>query len=400
MWYCADETTLTAAGGPLARGLLAACQARWGTAAVGVDLEVVHLQPGSLAAPPVARRLYSTAWWGCGPEDEVALLVESNHPILKGIAGGPVFLPASARVEGVPWPSDAEPGLAVLALARRIAPGEALNRRRWCARVFADQQPYLPIPDDAPMPAWAEARPLRFQSGYRVLGHLGPYTPTELADEPMPEAATPAWVMAHGGPIAKAFVRALPEAWWDPAGDTIIQGKLNELAPGFWPCLAGWHMDGTSRINRRADGTADLLNPGQLTEQIICCLGDVSQTGFLLGRINIPVVPEGLPPGTGKPVIQRILAESMARGELMETAALSGAVLQFGFGDFHDCRPAQSPGWRYFIKAMRLRRDIPRNRFAERTQVTWPLGTGAWPEDPLGAFPAHLPSGLGARLLP
>lgn len=400
MWYAARPACVEARGGPDARALVAACRARWAAPFV-VDLQFARVGPGDAAALPVARAIHSKAWRGTRAGDEIALWLRSDVPTLRWGDGGVVphggevsFVASETVVEGLRWPSDREGGAVVLGVARRAEPGEVMDQRRRSGRVFTHVNPVAPAEG---APAWSHDRSLVFHSGFRVWGRLPNFTAAQIAREPVPDMCSPAWLAEHGGPIARAFVEALPKSWHDPAGDAVIVGRINEFSPGWWSCHAGWHFDGTSRIRKRADGCPDLRNPGVFIENIICCVGPTGGTGVLAGEIAVPDIPMGVPRGEVKPHQQRVIHGLLAEGRVAEYQAQPGELVEIGYGDFHACRPSHRPGWRYFIKAMRYRKDEVRNGFAERGQVSWPYEAGAWPDDPLGVFPTELPEGVGAQ---
>lgn len=388
MWYAASAETIDRAGGPVARGVLAAARARWDR--VAIDVQRLRLAPGEFAVSPVARAIHDPRWQATGPGDEVLIAAQAAHAVVE--VGGRALpsdgiarvMPAAAEARGIAWPASAEPGEVIVALARRATADEILDRPRRSSRRFA------PPPERPPatLPDWAAERPLVFQSGYRVLGRLDGFGPEDIAGEPVPTACHPTWLAAHGGPIARAFVAALPEDWRTPEADVIVNAKINEFDPGWYSCLAGWHIDGTSRIKKRSDGSPDLLNPGRYVEQIGCSVGPTGATGFLVGDIALPVTPIG---GDGRGVWQRVLLDAIADGSLKAVQAPVQTVVKFDYGDFHTCQPSERVGWRYFIKAMRGRGDVPDNAFAPGSGLSWPLDAGRWPDDPLGVFPPVLP---------
>lgn len=389
MWYGASPATVKTDGGPLARRVLDA--APWD--AVAVDVIRTRLEPGWFAVSPGERALCDGRWQATGPRDPVVLATRADHPLLSldGRAlpadGVPRAVPASSLARGLPWPAG-DAGEATVVMARRAAPGEVLDRRRRSGRVF---RPRPGVSVDT-LPDWAADRPLRFDSKYQPLGPLEGFVDAPfavIAEEPIFAASHPTWIAEHGGPIARAFVAALPDDWRTPDADVIVNAKINEFEPGWSSCLVGYHIDGTSRINKRSDGTPDLLNPGKGIEQIACNVGPAGQTGFLLGPVALPITPEG---ADGRGVWQRILRDAMADGSMKAVQAPVGERVAFGFGDFHTCRPARRPGWRYFIKAMRGRGDAPKNMLRESTGISWPLEAEAWPDAPLGLFPATLPT--------
>ncbi len=389
MWYAASAGLVEREGGPFARRLLRA--APWPEAVV--DIMRVRLDAGQAAVSPGARGLHDRRWRATGPDDTVLVASLAERPVLTldGVPlaanGTPKAIRASTRARGLVW-DGASPGEVLIGLARRALPGEALERRRRSGRIFRPR----PAPELEALPDWAAARPLRFESGYRRRGPLKGFeqAPFEaIAAEPIFGACHPMWVAEHGGPIARAFAAALPPAWRTPDADVIVNAKINEFEPGWYSCLAGWHIDGTSRINKRADGTPDLLDPGPSIEQIACNVGSTGLTGFLLGRIDLPVTPMG---GDGRGVWSHILDAAVEDGTLTAVRAPAGECVGFGFGDFHTCRVSRKPGWRYFIKAMRGRGDVPTNALRETTGISWPMDAGHWPDCPLGIFPATLPT--------
>lgn len=394
MWYAAGAASIERAGGPIARRLLDAARLAWPT--IAVDLQRLTLAPGESAVSPGERPIHDHRWCATGSDDPVLLLVEAAHPLLTidGVPfagdGVPRLVKASAVSRGLAWPDDAEPREVTLALARRAAPSELLDRPRRSPRAF------VPRPGEAreTLPAWAAERALRYHSDYRVIGPLGPFDPEVIAAEPMPIAAHPTWVAEHGGPIGRAFVAALPADWRTPDADVIVNGKLNEFDPGWSSCLVGFHIDGTSRIRKRADGLPDLLDPGPTIEQIGCSVGPAGATGFLRGPLALPVAPIG---EDGRGVWQRIITDAIADGTVEAVRGPSDTVVAFDHGDFHTCMPAERDGWRFFIKAMRGRGDTPTNAFREHCRISWPLDAGAWPDAPLGVFPPTLPFFAGSR---
>ncbi len=398
MWYAAGPETIAARGGPRAKALADACRARWG-GDFAIDLQIVRLGAGACAAPPVKRPLMGPA----GGDDEVALLIDAPRPILDGVpyhppGGPPLFLAGDTPVRGRPMP-DAEPGAApteaLMAIARRGGP--RFDRRRRSARCF--NRGNRITPRGVEMPPWADDRSLVFHSGFRVIGRLPAFTAAQIGREPVPDLCHPRWLAEHGGPIARAFVAALPRDWLDHP-DAVVVGRINELSPGWSSCLAGWHFDGTSRIRKRPDGCPDLANPGVRIQNIACSVGPTAMTGFLVGEVAIPDIPFGIPRGEVRPHQQRIIADLLDAGGVTEVHARPQEVVLMEHGDFHDCRPSARPGWRYFIKAMRNRKDPVHNRFHERGQVTWPVRAETWPDDPLGVFPTALPPGVGPDLPP
>ncbi|MCW8132505.1 MAG: hypothetical protein KIS92_19310, partial [Planctomycetota bacterium] len=191
-----------------------------------------------------------------------------------------------------------------------------------------------------------------------------------------------------GGPLLRRFVAALPEDWRDPDADVVVSVKRNELAPGWSPAPVGWHIDGTHTADRHPDGRANLRNPGNTVEQILCCCGPAAPTRFLLGEIELPEPPLGSKQGQRW---QRELEAAADAGRMQRWNAPIDTLVAFGFGDFHTGATADVRGWRCFIKAMRGRGQLTHGGPVERSPVSWPADQPGLPEDPCGIFPDVLP---------
>ena len=356
-----------------------ACVARWGSGQLIVQSQTVDVRPGSHPGIPVAQAVPLSA------SGEVAVACLGAHALLE-LDGAPcapdalVFAPFGATWRFAASETDAT----VVVLLITPDDGAPLSSRaRHCGRVFA------PWPHVAshPLPEWAQRRELRFDSQLELHAPVLSFSQDEVAAEPMFAMASPQFLREHGGPIARAFVDALPHDWTGPDADVVVQVKRDELSPGWYPALINWHMDGTSRADKRADGTANLRAPGRKVDQLLVCVGPPSPTGMLIGELHLPEVPEGLPPGAAAGVWQRLLLDDLQAGTITQTAAPEGRLCGFGWGGFHTATRARAPGWRLFCKAMRGRGDAPRNERRARAQVTWALHHDDYPDDPCGVFP-------------
>jgi hypothetical protein len=152
--------------------------------------------------------------------------------------------------------------------------------------------------------------------------------------------------MLHGGPIARAFVAALPEDF--RAQRFRVRSKLQWLKQGWLTAgvSAPWHCD---QVAARGDGEQDYqrrATPGRHT--IGAAVGDISLTRFLVGEYELPDYPEGVPQGL---LWNEAIEDGLRRGAMTAATVPEGALVRFGELDFHKPMPAVRTGWRIFIRA-------------------------------------------------
>jgi hypothetical protein len=204
---------------------------------------------------------------------------------------------------------------------------------------------------------------MRFQSGFDVVGQLPAFPQEVIREEPNLFGATIAEVERDGGPIARAFVAALPEDFRQRP--LYVRSKLQWLKAGWRTASGpgGYHCD---MVGSRADGSQDHVHrsqPGRHT--IAAAVGDVSLTRFLLGEYELPDYPEG----QRQALLWHVAIEDgIRRGTMTAVTVPEGALLRFGQNDFHTPMPAIRTGWRLFIRATLIPdgRDphLPRDREA------------------------------------
>lgn len=402
-WYRADARR-AGAQHPLLNAVVEACRHRWGRDDLTLDCQTLDLRPGTFPGLPMWHRLPASS---VGEVAVVCLGAESLWEIaddaadageapdrcrerLRQLTSGHrlphdqvCFLAAGATVR---FRAATLEQPCVVALVRPRDGVPLIDRPRHGARVFTPS----PKATDHPLPPWALDRPLTFHSHFSVVAAMPDFSQRQIAAEPVLAGASPAFARAIGGPITQAWLDRLPAEWHGE--DVIIQVKRDELSPGWWPCLVGWHMDGTSRAEKRSDGTPDLRNPVRMAEQVASCIGPAAATGMLLGTIALPETPLGAIKDETGGVWQRLLLDAIASGRLTRTAAPHDTVFTFGWGAFHTCSRSTTPGWRMFLKAMRGRGDQPANRRPTRATISWASDGDDWPTDPCGVFPQELPT--------
>jgi hypothetical protein len=351
-----------------------------------VDSQRAQLGAGSAIGIPV----WQTATWA---KSGAVVMLLSDQALLEVCTPDRAAGRVSPRMPVVLGPQDrlrfhpaTRPQQAELVLIRPADPDLAPARPRLSARLFT---PPIALPTVDASVDWSAQPVLRFDSRPQVLAELESATAAQIAAEPVFAACGIPLAVRIGGPLLARFVNALPAAWRLPGADVRVGVERNELSPGWNPCAVNFHMDGTSRIDKRADGHPDLVAPGRTVEQILVCFGEGAPTRFLVGAIELPEPPLGDRALASGARWQALLAAGIAKGKLVEWTAPPNAMIQFGHGDFHTGSVSQTPGWRCFIKAMRFRRDpLPAApTFHEHDTITWPIDAATFPSDPCGVFP-------------
>ncbi|MBI1380298.1 MAG: hypothetical protein GC161_04340 [Planctomycetaceae bacterium] len=305
-------------------------------------------------------------------------LVPPRTPVVLDPAHAVRFLTASTEQESE------------LVLIRAAAPSMLPPRRRFSARVFAR----TPSSSGEQLSVdWTKQRLLHFLSHPRIVAQLEPATMEDVASEPIFDACAIPMASTIGGPLLHRFLEALPPDWRVPSADVRVGVTRDELSPGWNPCAVNFHIDGTSRVRKRADGHPDLVDPGPTVDQMIACFGPASPTRFLVGEVVLPEPPAGDVARAAGPRWATILDEHLRSGRLTEWNAPSDALVEFGFGVFHTGAVSRRPGWRCFVKAMRNRGDpMPTApTYRDRNSVSWPIDGPEYPSDPCGVFPEDVP---------
>lgn len=401
-----ESITLPGAGDPVARmaipqryasvpsslvtsslldALVTVARERWGHDDILIDSQLVEVRPGVYPGIPV---------WSAAPSTGSGVLVAclADEPLLEFSAADDVAVAPAAAVLHLPdgcrlrFRNPQKSQWVAVVLLRPRAGLTTLNRLRHCARVFTAR----PQVHTATWPAWASTDDFTFSSSFDELAAMPVFSDADIGKEPSFAGASYAFARQVGGPIVQAWLDRLPDDWRDDA-DLIIAAGRNELSPGWSPALLTWHMDGTSRCAKRADGTPDLRHPGRKARQLAACVGRASPTALLRGPVTVPEIPVGTPADLGQGVWQHRIGEQIAAGLVTATMAPRDRLFHYGWGGFHSCSVAQERGWRCFIKAMRGRGDTPSDRIVERGAIAWPSDGRSWPADALGIFPQDLP---------
>lgn len=411
-----SRAEVAAAAHPLYAAIVAQCAARWPGVPLTVEAQCATARPGTTPGLPRWHRLpaSSTGEVAIGCLGDAPLLAlrpsdppdptESNEACAARLGDAPVeVLAPSDGLVFVPAGSTARflspgPGRSthitgqrfwIVVLVRPLDDGVAVDRVRHCARQFEVDERQAA----GPLPAWAGDRSLRFSSRLQLEAPMPAFGLADMLAEPVFAGARYDDARALGGPIMQAFLDRMPAAWQDPAQGVIYFGKIDELSPGWWPTLGGWHIDGVGRsVRPRPDGTPDWAHPVDVTDQRAVCIGPVAPTGVVVGEVELPLPPLGAAPGERDRAWQATLRADLGAGRLVAAQVEPDRVFRFGWGDFHGATRAEGPGWRFFIKAMIGRNWTPPVRPFGRSQVVWPVDGPGWPAEPCGIFPQVLPA--------
>lgn len=201
------------------------------------------------------------------------------------------------------------------------------------------------------MPA---STPKTFNSQIKIIGEFHDnWTADEIKNEPMFFNSSMPFAYGKGGPITRAFIKAIPEGW----EGAVIDTRVHMLMPGWYPAIPGWHHDDVPRPivgpgqHFISAGQPDYDNPRYHAEHIMGLINaDVCPTHFALGTLNMPAIPEG-------ELIYREWHKrvdmAIANEEVDTYEAESGKLIYFDWQTFHTGSKTKLSGWRWFGRVSR-----------------------------------------------
>jgi hypothetical protein len=174
------------------------------------------------------------------------------------------------------------------------------------------------------------------ESTMRVLGSF-PSFPQSVVREEVSQPRVGVAEAMSGGPIHRAFIAALPEAWRsDPTVE--IFSRALYLKQGWYPLTPHFHFD----WGRGADSAT--------VETLMVCLGDASLTEFILGPLEHPedrARPGDMHRWDGQ------VAAGLRAGTLRSCRIEPEKLILFDNRSLHRARPATRTGWRLLVRAIR-----------------------------------------------
>ncbi|MBA3846017.1 MAG: hypothetical protein H0X45_05170 [Planctomycetes bacterium] len=190
-----------------------------------------------------------------------------------------------------------------------------------------------------------------FRPDYRQVAEVQPtHTLAELEREVGVYAASPEFARAHGGPILRGILDAVPSAFFvDTAArgmHAIVDARIHRLYPGQFPAVPGWHCDASFRADYQAQPDLDLTPD---TSHILCCVssqpGGVSNTEFIDEAIAMTIAD----PGSESTLWQQVHREIQSRTRRSTTIG-DGRLILFSSWTLHRPTRARIRGWRMFFR--------------------------------------------------
>jgi len=182
------------------------------------------------------------------------------------------------------------------------------------------------------------------KSWQELVGRIPTVDEETIRGLPMMFWADTEYFLKRGGAVARSFVDALPREWLEERITFVT--RRERLEQGWYPNTPHYHMDG---LPPSSEGIHPYREPYDM-DMIICTLGDVSRTAFVLGDVELPDLgPDERTFDRWTEEIGRQIAEGKVREQLIEPFAL----VRFGYGSLHRCTAATRTGYRYFIHATR-----------------------------------------------
>lgn len=165
----------------------------------------------------------------------------------------------------------------------------------------------------------------------------------------------PSTAAGHPAPIVDMFLDALELGLMGPVlggphVDWSLDTRSHMLMRGWYPAIPGWHHDD---VDRGPTGQPDYDAPLAEGRRMFVCVIDASDrpTGSLTEffqpgqTVSVP-----WPVPTDQPVYRYWDAHIERESDAERFELISGAVYEFGPGDFHRALPARSDGWRWFAR--------------------------------------------------
>lgn len=217
---------------------------------------------------------------------------------------------------------------------------------------------------------------MTFTPNWESVGSLKT-TPTiaDLAAEVGFYSATPEFIRAHGGPIAREFLDQVP-AWFYTECQRLglypnADARIHRLYPGDFPAYPGWHCDGEFRETYFAQPDLEKI---PLSWHIIAHTSwppGISCTEILNETIDVGPVPDLDLRDEGN---QRTLwghVHACVQSQPRRTVTVpDGDLILMDARTVHRCRPTTVRGWRMFLRmSMWHKPNLGRGHISRQEQV-------------------------------
>ncbi len=195
------------------------------------------------------------------------------------------------------------------------------------------------------------------------------FTQDEIKNEPMFFNSSVEYAWSKGGPITKAFLKALPAVW----DGGVFDSRCHMLMPGWYPAIPGWHHDDVPRPiiptgqHFLTAGQPDYDNPRYKSRHIMGLVnGVICPTKFVFGKCEMQDVPSGeLVYRQWHKEIESLIKD----GQVLVRDCPDNHLVAFDWQAFHTGVKAISNGWRWFGR-ISINTDRTKNMTNEiRSQV-------------------------------
>jgi hypothetical protein len=201
----------------------------------------------------------------------------------------------------------------------------------------------------------------------------------ELEREQGVYSATPDFVRAYCGPIAKALLELVPDSYYARARELglspNIDVRIHRLYPGDFPAYPGWHCDGEYRETYFSQPDLERIKVSEhlcctvssapngvsncqfLTDPFACDVGEVSQEHTLWGQVDAAI---------------------RAGHERATWGSKDGQMVAFDSWSLHRAMPAKIRGWRLFFRmSMWHRPNLGGGGMLTRQEQVYKLAEGS-----------------------
>lgn len=171
----------------------------------------------------------------------------------------------------------------------------------------------------------------------------------ELADEIGVYSATPDFVRANCGPIARRVLDLVPSWYYDEARALGLWPncdiRIHRLYPGDYPAYPGWHCDGEFRETYFSQPDLDRIPVSRhLTLTVSSDPNGVSNTQFL----TVPFTATVDRPAADVSLWGQVHQQLGAQDALWDST--DGELVCFDARTLHRAMPARVRGWRMFFR--------------------------------------------------
>ncbi len=192
----------------------------------------------------------------------------------------------------------------------------------------------------------------RFEPNYDVVGEVrSTCAIAELEAETGVYSATPEFVRAKCGPIAKEILDRVPNWYYEQARALNlypnVDVRIHRLYPGDYPAYPGWHCDGEFRETYFSQPDLDKIKVGQ---HLICTVsshvGGVSNCQFLDEALDFE---SNLAPTADNTLWGQVHDKVMSKSRFTYDTS-DGDLVLFDPRTLHRVMPARVRGWRLFFR--------------------------------------------------